>query len=270
MGSADRVVVVAEIREQDHSILKGLGCAVRTDRSWTLGTCSSAGFADLSASCGFAVDAEAQVHQMALGADEQPGSLAQYFLLIGDQLSRRLQQLTESGAAAGPVVLNLMTLLPSSSRLDRIVDGLFPSTPRAFGLPPLLLLNRNVDLLLRSSSLQRALDEGRVPEGCVAVDARGFAARFHTASRVEQFEVERGPFRAILSPSPEKLYRSLVFGTNTYIGHYKLPDSHVRTHYDLREFIQRDDTWEYCYSHLLDLIGDAERALCIGVPNEIQ
>jgi orotate phosphoribosyltransferase-like protein len=64
------------------------------------------------------------------------------------------------------------------------------------------------------------------------------------------------------------VYKSLVYETNSFIGHFILRDSHVRTHYDLTDYIKRDNIWEFLHEKFVKEIGDAQRLLIIGVGME--
>ncbi len=75
----------------------------------------------------------------------------------------------------------------------------------------------------------------------------------------------RSAFRQLLRTDQRTISQALIYRTNSYIGHFLLRDSHVRTHYDLTHYIQRDNVWEYMLDRLLSAVAESKSLLIIGV-----
>lgn len=75
------------------------------------------------------------------------------------------------------------------------------------------------------------------------------ASGFLTRTRIEsKYMLEA------LNPSRESVAEELIFRTNMQIGHFVLTNSHIRTHYSIGEFIQRDFVKEFFFHELSDLV----------------
>jgi adenine/guanine phosphoribosyltransferase-like PRPP-binding protein len=67
--------------------------------------------------------------------------------------------------------------------------------------------------------------------------------------------IGRELFHNMLVGNDKWFYRQLVYGTNAFIGHFIMPNSHVRTHYDLTEFVREDGIYEFLYRRIDETIG---------------
>jgi len=84
----------------------------------------------------------------------------------------------------------------------------------------------------------------------------------------ESFQTSREPFRKILRTDDRSVYSALIYGTNSYIGHFALDHAHARTHYDLTEYVKRDNIWEYLLYNFIKQLGESQRVIILGVGME--
>jgi hypothetical protein len=266
MSKGHPVLLIIDIDEADYAKLGGLGFGHRRDGSWSPGNRRDPGFRELLRECGRDRPGPLTVGQRSLSVSADCRSLEEYFAHFAIELRTAVARAVSSSNGVLAVVLNLMPFCLCTTLADKTLRGLFGTDQQPLTGPSgcFLLAVRNVDWIVRSSVLAELRQNDSVPRDLLAVDIRGYGASFRGSVEHASFEVKRDPFRQILDLDPDAIYRSLVFGTNAYIGHYELRHSHIRTHYDLKEFIKRDNVWEYLYGLLLNVVGGAESLLFLG------
>jgi orotate phosphoribosyltransferase-like protein len=151
--------------------------------------------------------------------------------------------------------------------MDRLAEGLLtrPQEGESGGSVPWAVLIRNIDWMVKSSAVQAAHASGSLRLPLLTVDLRGNAIWYSGRGTTNFVEVPRDAFRQILNTDPTSIYYSLIYGTNAYIGHYCLKNAHIRTHYDLQDFVKKDAVWEYLYDLLFRRILPTGRNLVLAV-----
>ncbi len=209
--------------------------------------------------------------QFSVEVEGEPPTLEAYFRAVAERIADTIQtQLTPFSSREPYVILNLAPLFLAATLLDKIVRGLFLSESTSLYRTRfhLIFVLRNVDWLVKSADFRKLVKEGQLPCVVSAVDLRGYGSMYLPGAPPTPFEVDRRAFFCVLPTQPERIYSSLVFETNSYIGHFALPHSHARTHYDLSEFVARDNVWEYVLSILTDLVGSSQSVFVLGTGTE--
>lgn len=199
--------------------------------------------------------------------DGEPQCLEEFFESTLDALKAALGRATRHTTHTRFILLNLMPFTLCITLIDKIVNGILRSNARtAFSSEcHLIFFLRNIDILFKSSAFQHACrTKGFGIIDVSAIDFRGYGATFVIGAPRRDFQVARRAFAGILPTTREKVHRSLVFETNTHLGHFILPNSHIRTHYDLSDFIARDNVWEYILSVLSHTVEEYSPILAVG------
>lgn len=257
-------VIVVDLDPGDSQFLIEFGFSPTQSTSWRPGERNEAGFESLLRSCGLA--STALMSQRSFGAGLKRHALPEaYFADLANDLP----------IPAGPraVVLNLMPFHLSATRMDKVAKGLFLLAKKSGFRPSdvLLILVRNLDWLLKSRVFTEIHSSAQLSCSVVAVDLRCYGSEFRPGKEPRAFEVQREEaIWPLLQLEGRRIYHSLIRETNSYIGHFALPHSHVRTHYDLAEFIRYDHVWEYLLGTFNRLLGGAERLLLLGVGMELR
>jgi adenine/guanine phosphoribosyltransferase-like PRPP-binding protein len=260
---------MAEVAPQDYDKLVPFGVSKVEGHSWQESDRKEAGLRLLLEETGFGAGNIITYSEFPLSIEEQCGSLGDYFSNFTIILNHHLQSaLTASDEAEYVLVLNLMPLYLSTSRIDKIVEGLYKDDTLINRFQVVVLLLRNIDWMLKSIVFQKIHLRKKFPAKTIAIDIRCFGASFLPDKKITNFEISRAPIRAMLNTEYDTVYKSLIYETNSFIGHFALRASHIRTHYDLTEYIKRDNVWEYLHEKFTVLVAEKERILIIGVGME--
>ena len=155
----------------------------------------------------------------------------------------------------------------STTRVDKIIAALFgPDAHLGSRFGRFVVLLRNIDWLVQSRAFQVVSASPTWRVDVWVADLRGYvAASKSTRKEFSVSTIGRAQFLLLLKTDEKTIYHSLIYGTNSFIGHFVLQDSHVRTHYDLTQYIQRDNVWEFMVAKLVAVVGGAKSVLLIGV-----
>lgn len=156
----------------------------------------------------------------------------------------------------------------STTLVDKIAQALTKAIPST-SIPaatPLVFLTRNIDWFSKSAVLRSAFKGGDLPKKVVAIDVRGYV--LICDDRNENWATKsltRASFQRALRVQQNTFYESLIRETKFYLGHFALENSHIRTHYDLNEFVRRDNVLEHLNALLGSLIDGYEQVTILGV-----
>lgn len=259
-------ILVADVAVANHRSFRNFGIPDPPQwLSWAPERRDDTGWPELLREAGLSVPPDPIVVQASISV-VSPESLEGFFA----EFLRQIRSLPQLVAAESPpsqfVLINLIPLNLCITLMDRIVSAM-KQCHRGVPFGPtshLVLLLRNVDLLLKSHVFKEALSRKELHLPFSAIDIRGYGATFDPNGAVVEFEVGRSSFSRILPVAREKVYRSLVFDTNSFLGHFILSDSHARTHYDLSEFVGRDDVTEYLVTLLSPFLRGKTSALFVA------
>jgi len=198
--------------------------------------------------------------------DDTGDVLAGYFCGI---VSGTLEQIDMTEASTHVVVLNLMPFGLSKPQVDKLMLGLCQATQPSGVVPArewtIVLLTRNIDWFLGSHYYAETVLElaGRV--NVALVDLRGYYA---IGVELAPQRLDRSLFHAVFQLSDKQLYYSLIYRTNSHIGHFELAHSHLRTHYDLTDFLEKDNVAERIVKLFTDQVADLETFSVVAVGME--
>lgn len=258
--------IVLDIPEDDLHKVRNCGVPYTQYLSWSPERRTNDGFSELLIESELITSPFSSISNLSVSTECTPKSLDEYFSEYGKNLQSYFSDNPSAFDSKTILILNLFPYCFSTSLIDKIVTGLFPADKSNLTSPDskIVILVRNIDWILKSEAFIRALNNEYLQGLFLAIDFRGYGALFQNGKQERSFRTSRDPFHTILSISYENVYKSLIFETNNFIGHFKLPNSHLRTHYDLTEFIIRDNVWEYFLVTILGIIGDAKSILVIG------
>lgn len=259
-------LIVAEVAPQDYDKLVPFGVSEVEGHSWKESDRKKSGLHLLLKETGFDTGRLIAYSEFPLGIADPCSDLVDYFSNFAMLLDQHVQSaLTASNNAESVLVLNLMPFYLSTTRIDKIVYGLYNESTLMNRFQVVVLLLRNIDWVLKSIEFQKIRLSEKFAAKTIAVDIRCFGASFSHDEQTVNFEISRAPIRAMLDTEYNTVYRSLIYETNSFIGHFALRASHVRTHYDLTEYIRRDNIWEYLHEKFTQLVADNRSVLIIGV-----
>jgi len=163
------------------------------------------------------------------------------------------------------IVFNFMPFAFVKSNTHRIFEGLKNVLKNANNLN-----NKGLDIVFlvqNSETLQDCWTFKEIASNnkeyyprITFIDYRGFSVQGISKTR---HAIERLLYSDALKLDDKKLYNKLIFQTNNYIGHYRLRGSHVRTHYDLTDFVRNNDVSEKIYKNIGEQINGYERIILI-------
>lgn len=156
------------------------------------------------------------------------------------------------------LAFNLMPFYPRAAIADRVMNGIcraieavphLSSTCLAFFVRTHRPFSGNADL-------RRLVQSSLYPNKAIIVDLDGFLINLErdyvkgrNKLRVTRYSIARSIFERVLHFKDKRSFRrALVYQTNINIGHFDLGTCHVRTHYDLNDFVRRDNVFEHIYS----------------------
>jgi orotate phosphoribosyltransferase-like protein len=263
-------VVIADICPKDFQILSSLGIAVADYLSWRNfeGATRQGLLALLTEAAGISFG-ESLIHQIPVPLKEESDLTGVFSHFIRD-LDQQVPSALDVTPSSEILVLNLMPFVMSASRVDKIVRAVFfgDAKMRLARYSKVVVFLRNIDWLLISQAFREFRKEGHPAFDVISVDQRCFMDRFSSDRDPERGEVEKEKFRGMLDLDDEHIYYSLIYNTNSYIGHFKLHAAHLRTHYDLTQFIKRDNVWHYFLRQFEQITIGMSTLLVIGVGME--
>lgn len=182
-----------------------------------------------------------------------------------------------SGAESKTIVLNLTNFsLDSTGRSQLVLSCLrFEQSiaPATFNL--VILLDTSVTFSFGADEFEEYIREGEQLEVVSVIDCHGFYHLFKrregrvtpkTAGRINTRDIVQG----WLDLDSAQLRNALIYQTNINIGHFGLDNSHIRTHYDLTDFVNRPNVSNFIREDIIHktCIVDEQKALIIGVGHE--
>ena len=149
-------------------------------------------------------------------------------------------------------VLNLFCYWVPKTVAEKIVEGIraFADSKGDEGALNIVLLVRNRRSFLEADAYKALLQKW--PSASVSFVEYGGSRYNATGSKSSP--IPRGAFLRALSVERAEFYSRLVFRSNAYLGHFKLANSHVRTHYDLEDFVREDIVYEQILAQLTELV----------------
>ena len=262
-----RSVLLVEVSPDDYSKLLPLVSVPEIDSdSWATGHQKHNGIVALLHEAEIATPLVENIRELRISLEHAPTNLAAYFQEFAQRLLEHLDQNREEIKDGAVLILNLLPFYLSRSRLDKIAAAIFEHEAIHSRFGNIVILLRNIDWLVYSNAFQEMRAAKTWSSTISVADLRGFVTSFVPASEQETtVQISRDAFRLLLKTDHKTIYRSLIFETNCFIGHFILQDSHVRTHYDLTSYIKKDNVWEFMFHRLRQEIGPHQRILVIGV-----
>ncbi len=262
-------IIATDISPDDYDKLRYNFRVSVEENGWSEGNQKSTAIKNIVSSAGVTLTDAMSVYDFTLSVVNECEDLAQYFRLFAEQLNAELISTFAAGPVKHILFVNLLPLYLSTSLIDKVVGGLYSDDSFLLKFQSIVILVRNSDWLIQSGTFARIRAERPSCPQTSVVDIRCYGARSAGLEWIEFQLPSRSPFRDLLDTSTESIYLSLIYHTNSYIGHFALPNAHVRTHYDLRAYVTRDDVTEFLYYKLAELMRGAERVLVLGVGMEI-
>lgn len=262
-------LIVADIDNRNYKELVGYGISLSEDNCWQKDERKKEGFLKVISEGGITYTETPEINEILIDCSITNGTLEGYFeQFIAQVLDFRTK--SEAPAQANKIlIINFMPFYLSVTRLNKIMQGIYSSTRHTEikQFTSVIFLIRNIDWLTKSTTFQ-SIRENKLCGETWAIDIRCYGVKYLLDGNISNFTPSREVFRSLLNIDDNHIYNSLVFKTNSYIGHFDVGSSHVRTHYNLTEFIRRDDVWEYLNKSFEDIVGSAHTILLLGVGME--
>lgn len=246
--------------------LRQLGMVPLDTTSWYHAGKNVPGLINLLREAGVVVDAPQEPHVVVLPVAEMRQSSGQEFEDVHEyfyELTR--QSLDRLGIQSSldvdvPDVLafNLMPFYPRAAIANRVMDGICRAIEAIPQLSStcLAFFVRTHRPFSDNDQLKRLVQSSLYPNKAIIVDLDGFLINLErnnvkgrSKPRVTKRSVARSIFERVLRFKDKRSFRrALVYQTNINIGHFDVGTCHVRTHYDLNDFVRRDNVFEHIYS----------------------
>jgi adenine/guanine phosphoribosyltransferase-like PRPP-binding protein len=155
----------------------------------------------------------------------------------------------------------------SSTVIDKLVDGLFNGASFK-KIPVVVFFVRRCSWFAQSQVFEKLRQDSDWRTSVTVMDADGEFLKW-TPGLTSAISAKTS-LRPFLEKNPETIYRELIYKTNSYIGHFVLTSAHVRTHYDLRAFINRLNVWDEYLERFTKIVGQGERVLVLALGIEIK
>lgn len=154
------------------------------------------------------------------------------------------------------LVWNLMPFYPRAAIAERVMRGVcraIEQFPRLSNVYLVFLVRTNLEFS-RSTALKQLIQSGVNQNKAVIIDRDGLCVTIERNTtkdanepRIFKTSLSRSIFEEILRLDENSFRRALVYQTNINIGHFDVGTCHVRTHYDLTDFVSRDNVFEHLY-----------------------
>lgn len=248
------------------SILRHFGIAEKQTASWNPGKISKKGISKLLTRADVLKNDEIPIVDIYINYVEKVEPLNIYFETSFKDAFEKMGIKGELDPSNFVIVFNLMPFLLSTTIIDKILQGLFHSIADISLLKdvPFVFLTRNIDWFTKSEIFKGSLAKKKIRNSFFLVDIRGYSASFQKGKSL-QIEIPRSIFLEVLNITDKGVRMALIYQTNISLGHFELKNSHIRTHYDLSDFVLRDDVSEYLCDKVSHVIQDYQRVIIIGV-----
>lgn len=163
------------------------------------------------------------------------------------------------------IAFNLIPFFMSVTKASRIARGIATILAVTSELKnqTLLFITSQHTLFSESPEL---IDLSKIDNGPSVVSIIDFEGNFCTYSNHNGiFKIDDGKLNArdardkVLVHSEDSLKIALAYDTNMNIGHFDLGSCHVRTHYDLEDFVTYDNVFETIYKKFTDTVKDFKK-----------
>jgi len=161
------------------------------------------------------------------------------------------------------IIFNFMPFLFRPANGNRIIQGILKGLTnfRQLSRICIIFFVQQHTLFSGSEQLSYGIQSNEGPNKVVIIDLNGYAVTIERSYEETQTEpikskkdIPRTLFKEILHFEDEKSFRNaLVYETNLNIGHFDVRSCHVRTHYDLVDFIRRDNVFEHLYNEFYNI-----------------
>ena len=177
------------------------------------------------------------------------------------------------------LVINLIPFLIRAAVASRIISAIrraLENFSRLSGTQLIFLVRNHIEFS-RSFELEELIKSIACPNRVLVIDRDGFCidrrAIVEDAEikiKIEKKTIPRSFYSDILRLDKNSLRAALVYRTNINIGHFDISTCHVRTHYDLTDFLYRDNVIEYLNDMFLKAVGNSAKITIITTGMELQ
>lgn len=224
------------------------------------------GLINLLREAGAIVDIPHEPHIVVLAPAEirQPNrqkftDVQEYFYeLTRQSLDRLGVQLSLDVDVPDVLAFNLMPFYPRAAIADRVMNGICRAIEAVPNISStcLAFFVRTHRSFSGNDELRHLVQSSLYPNKAIIVDLDGFLINLEhndVKNRNEPLFTRRSVARSIFErvlhfKDKNSFRRALVYQTNINIGHFDVGTCHVRTHYDLTDFVRRDNVFEHLYS----------------------
>jgi len=158
------------------------------------------------------------------------------------------------------IAINLWPFHTRSAIADRLAGGIMRAVahfPKLAGTS-LVLFVRIHKTFSESVELSRLIQSPNYPSKIYIIDRDGYSIMLErnvdpeaAGPKLRRHIIGHSVFDTLLNfPDKESFRSQLIYQTNMNIGHFDVGSCHVRTHYDLTDFVRRDSVFQHLYKEL--------------------
>lgn len=152
------------------------------------------------------------------------------------------------------IAINLMPFFFRPADGDRIIEGFSNGIKKIKKIDKIFFVFfiRQHAMISESIELEKIVQSDFGPDNIVIIDVDGYSISIKKTTTdsalISRDNIPRSIFEKILHFKDQSSFkRALIYETNINIGHFEVGSCHIRTHYDLNDFIRRDNVFEHLY-----------------------
>ena len=256
-------------------IWQAIGLAESQALSWQPSRRNDEGLLKIFSTLNIRIDKPYEILSITGGSDKKVTDFGEYIsIFLYDALSR-FQKRVDNRKKVQAIVLNFFPFTLTRAMADRITNCLRDilnknsAFKKAYSI---ILLTRNVNSFKDAYRFQDLVKDRKVKNKIYLFDTEYEDASYNDEkdkdSKINDLDEPKNYTKEISETlefrEPNGLYLSLIYDTNTYIGHFDLGNSHVRTHYDLYSFVCRDDVSYRLKDQIIGLIESGNNTI-VGI-----
>lgn len=268
----DRICLVHMDQSEDHlRLLSRFDITSYENQSWIPKPDDTESYKKLLRDSGLITGTDAIVYPVVGRADSDVTDLPSLFQSLLTNVQRLLP---DAAPQIDYLLINITQFVICRTVADEILTGLNSYRRKIdnaiLGIP--IFLVREHVWFKGSRKLSQIVSTSQTISCVYVIDINGFllrCMRIHDAEKgkanEDVKEIKERVFAQILRFQSEGDFRkALIYQTNINIGHFRLPHSHIRTHYDLKDFVSRDNVFEHLNSKFLTVIKKYNNVTIIG------
>jgi adenine/guanine phosphoribosyltransferase-like PRPP-binding protein len=189
-----------------------------------------------------------------------------YFIHNG--ISQYLREIGSNCLEHKAIVLNFFPFSITKTIVDKLSLGLkkaLKTLSRNLAKVPIVVLTRNSNSFIESEIFSDIINNKEITNRVIVIDNYREFLNCENSKIKKERKLPKDILRGLLKSKEKDIYNTLIYHTNSYIGHFDLNSSHVRTHYDLYDFVANDMIIEYLIDSIEEVTNGFKKILVFDI-----